>query len=186
MDVHEVKLIDLTTFHLCDRDTCTLHHDKCITDYLQHLFVAKQVIFTEAETILVEQQPPGGLIAVQELIRNEFRDKVTFIPPRSVHVFLSISFYTQLYKEMAYVMRKEWTTTFAEYTMGRWFNLSLVSYERKHDVADSWAQLCYHVCKLNQEWLHGRSKYFIPRDTFRIAVEEAIYHTHMRLSSHTI
>jgi hypothetical protein len=176
-DIHEVKLLDITSFN-CDRDTCELYHDKTMSDYLRHFFVNKRLMFETSTNILVERQPIGGLIVIQELILNEYRDKVRLVHPRSVHTFLGISHFVKLYgKELAYMKRKEWTTIFVEHILRHW-NISLASFERKHDICDSFAQLCYYICTMNKNERKGRSKYFLGEDTFTLFIQEAIRYTH--------
>ena len=153
----EFRMLDITKFD-CDRATCTLHHDKCVTDYLRHLFLSCQV-FKQADVILVEQQPiPFGLIAVQELIRNEFRHKVHMVSPRSVHAFFGIG---KLYRgPNAYLQRKAWVTTFAQRTLHQW-NVSFEAYERQHDLADAWCQFLFYIYQLNRSSVKGHSHYFV-------------------------
>jgi hypothetical protein len=155
--VKEIVLLDITQFD-CDRGTCILHHDKCVTDYLRHVFQSKAE-FIDADTILVEQQPPQGLIVVQEIIRNEFRHKVELVSPRSVHAYFGIS---KRFKGVhAYERRKEWSTKFAVLTLKRGWGITLDAYERKHDIADAWCQAWFYIQRLNRTSIKGRSKYFI-------------------------
>ena len=54
----------------CD---CTLRHDSCIPDYLDHFIQENEEIFEKADHILLERQPPVGITNVQDLLFKLFR-----------------------------------------------------------------------------------------------------------------
>lgn len=50
------------------------------------LFVEEyNTIFTEADKILIERQPPGGFTNIEILLHYMFKDKVSLISPVSMH-----------------------------------------------------------------------------------------------------
>jgi hypothetical protein len=58
-----------------------LYHDKIICDYMTHLFKKFKSVFDSVDQILIERQPPTGLVAVEELIMREYRNKSKLISP---------------------------------------------------------------------------------------------------------
>lgn len=141
-EIHDCDLVDITSG--CRLQNCKLHHDSCITDYMLHFFEEYREPLEEAELILVEQQPPGGLIAVQELIRFRYREKVMMLSPRSIHCHFGI-------QHLDYEKRKLSTERMAERELHRFKNYTFQ--ERKHDIADAYCQLVYWSQIKNKEYL---------------------------------
>jgi hypothetical protein len=81
--------IDITEY-CCDH-TCELEHTSHIVDYIDHVIQRHRGVFDRADTILIERQPPGGLVAVESLLYSKFRKKSILISPNSMHVFLQIN-----------------------------------------------------------------------------------------------
>lgn len=160
-EILECKRLDIREFE-CDRSTCTLHHEKCVTDYLKHVYTL-HTAFPRAEKVLVEYQPPAGCEAVQESIRDKYRDIVQMIHPNSVHAFFGLS--RRIKGPLAYERRKEWSVSFATRMLKQWgWSLETdIPGPRKHDVADAFMNLWFHISQMNTKILKGKSKYFMPR-----------------------
>jgi hypothetical protein len=93
VEVIKCNRVDITYIRhnrvaFCD---CKLHHEYCIPDYLDHFIQENEDIFTEAEIILIERQPPVGITNVQDLIFTKFRPKIFFINPCTVHKHFNMS-----------------------------------------------------------------------------------------------
>ncbi len=163
-EVNSMRLLNLTQFE-CDRSKCTLEHERCMSDYLSHLFDEHQV-FRESDVILVELQPPTGFIAIQEIIRFQYRNKVQVISPTVVHKWFHFRDYpVGADKEMRYQLRKTWSihlaqSTLREYCKQDLLDTSGLKTERLHDIADAFNQLWYHLNMLNEKHIAGMSRYF--------------------------
>ena len=95
-----------------------------------------QTIFDEAETILIERQPPGGFTNIEILLHYMFKDKVILVSPVSMHTHFGM-------RHLNYDERKERTVSLAEK-----FTDIDIPYERKHDIADAVCMLIYYNFKI--------------------------------------
>lgn len=144
-EVTYVDLIDITKYthekQLCGVD-CKLHHTKSIADWMEHIFHEHSPLFEEANYILVERQPPQGLVAIEQLIYYRWRKKCHLISPSSMHKYYRIGHYD-------YEQRKDQTMSIAE--KYRWHQRAIDQYnlyDRKHDMSDS-------ICLMGF-WLHKK------------------------------
>lgn len=113
---------------------CGLCHDNCIADYMSHFFLKFDHELSKANFILIEQQPPSGLIAVQELLRFKYRNKVKMISPVKMHSFFNIS-------KLDYEERKQFTIKKASpfLRQSKMYRDCL----RKHDIADAFCMILF-------------------------------------------
>ncbi len=126
----------------CKDPTCELLHDLIITDYTMHLFKKFKSVFESADLILIERQPPTGLVAVQELIMREYRSKSKLISPTAM-----LNFFRILHHE--YLERKVHTEKIAMKYLG---SLKIFVFnERRHDMADAFCILYYYLSLKHQE-----------------------------------
>jgi len=130
-------LIDITELvSECRDPMCELYHDKIICDYMMHLFKKFKSLFESVQLILIERQPPTGLVAVQELIMREYRNKSKLISPTAMLNFFGILHYE-------YLERKVLTEKIATEYLG---SLKVFVFnERRHDMADAFCILYYHL-----------------------------------------
>jgi hypothetical protein len=150
--IHSYHMFDIRQFTCGGYLECHLSHEKCAVDYVAHL-EKNYPVFKQADCILVEQQPPRGLMGIQECLHYTFRKTVKMVAPRSIHAAFGILKYT-------YEQRKEWTTAFATSYLSL-FHLNLQDYDRKHDIADALCQLVYYLLRQTARNCNGKSKYFI-------------------------
>jgi hypothetical protein len=129
IDVNYIKKVSLEDYkHLGSND---------IVDLVPLMVDDHRDIFDEAETILIERQPPGGFTNIEVLLNYMFRDKVKLVSPVSMHTHFGM-------RHLNYDERKERTTSLAE----RYTNVN-IPYERKHDIADAICMLMYHNFKIS-------------------------------------
>ena len=152
-EIHDCDLIDITIG--CSTIGCQLHHEKNIADYMSHFFANYHESLEEADVILVEQQPPGGFISIQELIRFQFRDKTITVNPRSVHCHFDIGY-------LDYEKRKKASELIANSALCGFKNYSFQ--ERKHDISDAYCQLRYWSVLKQREYFERKSKEEYERD----------------------
>lgn len=151
-----VDLINITKYtheRELDKDTCTLNHTKSIADWLEHVFEEHIEMFEGADYILVERQPPMGLVAVEQIIYYRWRSKCHLISPNSMHKHFRIGHYD-------YEQRKEQTQRIAQ-KMWEWHPRALDRYslyERKHDMTDSICLMAFWLHKKHLKYIETKRK----------------------------
>jgi hypothetical protein len=103
-------------------------------------------IFDEADTILIERQPPGGFTNIEILLNYMFRDKVVLVSPVSMHMHFGM-------RHLDYDQRKERTVTIANKYLEE-----DIPYDRKHDIADALCMILYHNFRVSVHFF-DRFKY---------------------------
>ena len=88
-------------------------------------------IFTSADKILIERQPPGGFTNIEILLHYMFRDKVSLISPVSMHTHFGM-------RHLDYEGRKDRTVAIANKYLD-----DEIPYERKHDIADALCMIIF-------------------------------------------
>lgn len=128
----DFELVDLYKY----RDTSSeiyMMIDRLVTEY-QDMFNSKY--------ILVERQPPGGLIAIQEVIAFIFKDKVKIVSPRSVHSKLGLNYYCYDIRKIKteYMLINKLHSQNTEGLICKINNI-----DRKHDIADAYCMIIYFI-----------------------------------------
>ena len=119
--------------NVVQRSDCTLHHENCIPDYLDH-FIQEHPMFEQCDILLIERQPPVGITNVQDLLFTRFRDKVLLISPNSVHSYFGLS--------NDYDDRKVNSERIAHTFLSEFNNFTLN--HRKHDISDALLMIIYY------------------------------------------
>ena len=152
--VHDIvwfELVDITRFvHLdaATRWSCTLPHSRTVCDWLSHVFHLYHELFDLADHILIERQPPGGQIAVEQLFFFQYRSKATLVHPNAVHAFFGWHGHRdEEDAETRYHRRKEKSLHILHYRLTQtnrsWLVDELRAYTRQHDIADAYCQVVY-------------------------------------------
>jgi hypothetical protein len=141
----------------CD---CKLHHDYCIPDYIDHFIQENQEMFSEADYVIIERQPPTGITNVQDLIFSKFRNKVHLISPNKIHKYFNMS--------KDYLIRKKESETISEYYLSKFKKFT--NNHRKHDISDAMLMLIYFYSLKLQEINKNKQnkKICVDFDQFRI------------------
>lgn len=146
-----VKNIDIREYthehDLYDKQCNIDHNSNNIADWLSHIFLEYETLFNLADFILVEKQPPQGLVVVEQIILFKYRHKTILIHPKSMHTFFNIS--NNSYKD-----RKKLTMLIAEKNCV-WHQRAIASYnsyKRKHDMSDAICLLLYWLRVKNKEY----------------------------------
>lgn len=126
VDVLYLRKVDLGNYTCCP--SCTLKHTNDLADIMAHFIVQYADVFSQAEQILIERQPPGGLVAVETLLHFIFRDRAILISPNSMHKYHNIG-------HLDYEQRKVRTEEIASHYIHN--NTYYDTLERKHDIADA-------------------------------------------------
>ena len=138
LDVVWVDMVDITqyTHRTVNESECLLFHTKTISDWIDH-FIQENEPFFSADVILIERQPHGAFVAIEQLLFSRFRRKeIYLISPRSVHAYLHMT-------SLDYDKRKEWSVLIATRVLPERFRDQLLIYPRSHDIADSVCQFLY-------------------------------------------
>ena len=143
----DINLIDIShyTHNRYKRDECQLYHTKTIYDMVVHI-LSEHPCFDEADIILIERQPPSGLVAIEQIIFGMYRDKAQLIAPNSVHKFLGIG-------HLDYDNRKIFSEKFAKKYLSQDQQDELMNYERAHDIGDAIEMLVFWTNKKHLEKL---------------------------------
>ncbi len=156
--IQEIGMIDVINIqkfshnNVCKK-TCKLQHTKTFCDWINHVFQENDMVFEKADYILIERQPPSGLVGIEQLIFSKWRDKSILISPNSMHKFFNIGMFD-------YEQRKIKTEDIARQSIIKHSKLldEFLSYERKHDIADSICLLLYWVYNKQQEYISIKRK----------------------------
>jgi hypothetical protein len=155
-EIAHVDLIDITKFthtHELEGKKCNLHHTKTIADWMEHLFHEHLPLFQESDYILVEKQPPIGLVSIEQLIYYRWRDKCHLVSPRSMHKYYNIG-------QFNYEQRKLKTIDIAK-SLSTWNPRAIKNYEifkRKHDITDSICLMGFWLNKNKINYLEKQEK----------------------------
>ena len=126
------------------RESCQLHHSRDVYDKIQHFLQEYAPMFAEVDHILIERQPLGGLVHVEQLLYGQFRSKARLVSPNAMHKHYEIN-------DLNYEGRKEETTRMAapylEGVVADWNEK-----ERLHDMADALCLLRYTLFRDHLEW----------------------------------
>jgi hypothetical protein len=121
---HRVDLTEMphkrVDFHKCD-----IPHTNEMADLVAHFMQEYHPIFEKADIILLERQPPGGLLEIQSLLLFKYRRKAQLVSPNSVHAYFTMN-------HLDYEGRKERSLALARHrhpgkipeTSSRWHDVS--------------------------------------------------------------
>ena len=112
---------------------CKLHHERCVPDYLDH-FIQELPHFNECDILIIERQPPMGIMNVQDLLFKLFRDKVLLISPNSMHKYFKLSSDYNERKKQSEQLSLTHLTDFEN------FNKQI----RRHDISDAMLMIIYY------------------------------------------
>ncbi len=136
----DFDLVDIQEFHpFGDGDTCALkYHDRCFSDWVAHVCQNFHKYFDDdVHQILIERQPPQGLVVIEQLLMSRFRDRVTLIHPRSMHCYIGSN--DADYEGRKRIVERRFLKFLRQCNPS--METKFDSLERRHDVADAFCQL---------------------------------------------
>lgn len=161
-DVFDIRNMTL----YCTDESCTLHHTKTFTDYVEHLLKKNQTLFDSSDIIIIEQQPPGWTQIIEQLIFSKYRDKCDhpLISPNSMQEYHEIG-------HLEYEDRKIMTEKIAHKYLCHLD--TYIDETRRHDMADAMCNLLYYLFKKKVEKLklnvdaqiHENNKIYLMTDS---------------------
>jgi hypothetical protein len=147
---YEIKILDVFKIDITKiihkkikRYDCKLYHTSELSDYFSHFVQEFGDILDQADKILIERQPPGGLTNVEALFVYTYRDKIELISPNSMHKHFQINF-------LEYEKRKEKTIEFSESFLENFKEYQELS--RKHDIADAVCMIIFKFAKHKEKY----------------------------------
>lgn len=148
-------------------------------DGLLRILDVHKDLFSLADVVLVERQPPGGILSIQAVLYAIFRGKVKLMSPNAMHKHFKMT-------DMDYEERK--TEVDRIVTQDLWPKVSrdaqkaYVKSTRRHDMADA---ACFAVQFLTTWYARRSKKNLFFRFSFdpRISSETHSLHTSQTLSS---
>lgn len=165
-DVIYIELIDITEYN-CKSDTninsCPLYHNNTYSDYVDHVLYYNWELFLLVDYILIERQPPGGYVVVEQLLYSKLKYKSILISPNSVHSFLNWTKYHLDYEQrkksslqiaLKYIKRID----LIEYILSLTDNRDYIDDLRPHDISDSICFILYFINKKRNEELEIEMK----------------------------
>ena len=154
-----VDNIDITMYKhkKCSLENCKLYHTKTFYDWIEHTIQENLEHFESSDMIIVEKQPPQGLVVIEQLIFSKYRRKTTLISPRSVHKFLN-------FFDLDYDSRKEMSVKIGD----KYLSDSLIerteTFDRRHDISDSICMMLYFINKKQIEYKKIKSYNMLTKD----------------------
>lgn len=130
VNVLYVQKVDLTEYKT--------HKAPELSDMIHGFVTEYSDIFCEADQVLIERQPPGGISSVEVLLHYIFRHKAILISPVSMHKHFGIG-------HLDYEQRKERTEIIASKYIKECVYYEKL--ERKHDVADALCMILFQNYK---------------------------------------
>lgn len=164
-----IDLIDLTAFRHrhTTREECPIPHTRNFADWVEHFVQDHLSFFNHSDLILIEKQPPQGLVAVEQLLFARFRAKTQLIHPRRVHAYLRIG-------HLTYEDRKQAVVKIVERELPEKMREQFSFYERKHDMADSLVMMMYYCAQKAVEEKRARQRALWTRDEDGLTMVERL------------
>lgn len=167
IDIIWIHLINITEFQHpkgITHKNCNLYHTKTFCDWLEHVFRDNFDFFDMSDFILIERQPPMGIVAVEQLIFSKWRSKSILISPNSMHKFFNIG-------GCDYEKRKEYVVKIAKIKITDKVLLEQLSwYGREHDIADSICLMLFWIKKKQEEYKKNERQKLINSRLMNISV----------------
>ena len=154
LTVKAIHLLDITYF-TCSRRTCNLGHTHTACDWIAHFVREYRSLFTGADVVLIERQPPQGFRSIEQLLFREFRSKAQLVATNTLHAFYHVG-------HLDYDGRKVAMVREAKRRFGHSPKAGkMLKLQRSHDVADAlliaaWYSQSQGACSLLNE-RRGRS-----------------------------
>lgn len=132
LQILNFALVDITILRhrSVRRSACTLCHGRSLADRVAHFVQEYAEAFSRAHTVLIEQQPPGGHQAVEQLLYERFRNKAQLVSPVAMQAYFKM-------RGMTYEERKVVSETLASTLLTSTQCDSLGGLVRQHDVCDA-------------------------------------------------
>lgn len=141
-EVRTFGVVDLTMLRhrRVPRWECGLCHGNSLSDRVAHFVQEHRPLFDDADVVLIEQQPPGGHQAVEQLLYAAFREKAHLVSPTAMHAFYGI-------RDLDYDGRKAAVEDRVIARLPPELKRALEALERRHDVCDAVCLARFWLCR---------------------------------------
>lgn len=136
-----VELVDISRCK--HRMTCELEHSYTAADQVRHFIEDWSEVLDQVDEILLERQPPQGLVAIEQLLFFQYRHKAILIHPRKIHNHIGSSSFDY---EGRKVISERAACIYLEGVSREIYEM----YSRRHDIADSICMMLYWIHKQRQ------------------------------------
>lgn len=157
------------------KSECKLHETKNISDYIDHFHQEFKPLLDSVDHILIERQPPMGMVHIEQLLLKQYRSKATLISPTSMQKYFKFG-------KLDYDQRKARMTEMAN----QWFkgNKLWEKYEneRCHDISDA-AGMCIYFCDQQRKSEKKLAKIKRQMDSLPLCLEQFRYQVKRTRSS---
>jgi hypothetical protein len=134
--VQRINLTQLEDLHKrVPKHECKLYHTADAVDRVQHFLQEHMDVLETMQVVLIERQPLGGLVHVEQLLYQAFRDKAVLCNPRTIHCHFDMT-------PNEYERRKEESVEIAEPYV-RHLDGWKAADDRQHDIADAVCMLVW-------------------------------------------
>ena len=127
-DLLWTELFDITAYHCLPN--CQLYHTNTLCDRIAHILHKTAYVFERADVVLLEQQPPQGLVAVEQMLFAAHREKSVLVSPMAVQAHFGM-------RTLDYDQRKEYSVRLASRYLSPSFRHRVGGYVRQHDISDA-------------------------------------------------
>ena len=111
---------------------CKLHHASTAWDWVHH-FLQENPQLNDVDYVVIERQPPQGLVHVEQILFGHFRDRAALIHPRAIHAHFGLC---DNYEERKQQVIRTAQSAFQDPIPGR-----------QHDICDALLLIKYFVTK---------------------------------------
>ena len=136
IDDKNYNKFSLDKFDLID---LSKYGEKEIYLMLDHMF-KEYADYFDVDKLIIERQPPGGLLSIQEVIAFKYKDIVNLVSPRSVHCFIGSNYYTYDRRKLISI---DYTIKYLIRHMDTDIKKQFFALPRKHDIADAFCMIAY-------------------------------------------
>lgn len=109
------------------QEHCTLFHSKNASDLVDHIVQEIQPWAEEAFEILIERQPLGGMVHIEQLLFRHYRSKAVLCSPNSMHKMFDMSADYETRKQQSLDLARSYVLHHTEFQQET----------RQHDMADA-------------------------------------------------
>ena len=121
---------------------CTLNHTKDACDRVSHFIQEYRDILDQADLILMERQPLGGLVHIEQLLYHHFREKTLLQSPNRIYSHFGI-------RDLDYDQRKQASVqrllTRLGYLPDFIESVQKNYQDRLHDISDAFGLIFYYM-----------------------------------------
>lgn len=156
-NIRKTKLINLKELKhkRVKSGECKLNHSNNASDLLDHFFQEYGHFFDDVSLVLIEKQPPTGLVVVEQLLYSHFKSKAMLVYPKSMIAHFGLPDNRELRKKKVEQLALRWMPSLKYHLKDH--------YDRVQDICDCVMFIKYFLDKYVAPTTIKCSKYFRPK-----------------------